>query len=152
MEMLTENGVEVDLEALNDLLDRADVLTIGFGLFPERLLMDVRTKGAEGPMVAIVAPVTSVQERYLWLGQNRPSFGAPEAFSFFVWPHTVGRLMEQDVLEPMRRRMSAVSNDGAEVLDRSLATLAELERQAVRAAVRGDDPWRALWERSSDEG
>lgn len=145
--MFAENGIEVDYDALNDLFHRADVLTIGFALFPERLLIDTRSTAGEGPMVAVVAPVTSVQERYHWLGQHRPQFGAPEAFSFFVWPHTVRRLIEQEVLAPLRARLDSVSGDGGAVLEEALATVGELERHAIAAAIRGDQPWTTVWSR-----
>jgi len=143
--MLTENGVEVDVEAVHDLLRRADVLAIGFTLFPERLLVDTRASADEGPLVAIVAPVATVQERYLWLGKHRGNFGAPEAFSFFMWPHTVRNLRERDILVPLRERLAEISNDGAEMLDHALGRLAEFERAAMREAIRGSEPWRAVW-------
>lgn len=146
--MLTENGLEVDIEAVNDLLRRADVLAIGFTLFPERLLIDTRTSDDEGPLVAIVAPVATVQERYLWLGKHRGNFGAPEAFSFFTWPHTVRGMRERDILAPLGRRLTEVSNDGNEMLDQALAKLAELEQGAIREAIRGGETWRAVWEKS----
>jgi hypothetical protein len=147
--MLADNGIEVDIDALNELFERADVITIGFTLFPERLLIDTRAKGGEGPLIAIVAPVASIQERYLWLGQNRPNFGAPQAFSFFPWPHTVRRFVEQDVFAPLRSRLSLAANDGPAVLEESLATLIELERLAIRAAIRGEQPWLSLWPRAA---
>lgn len=146
--MLTEKGLEVDVEAVHDLLRRADVLAIGFTLFPERLLIDTRTSDEEGPLVAIVAPVATVQERYLWLGKHRGNFGAPEAFSFFTWPHTVRGMRERDILGPLRSRLSAVSNDGGHMLDQALAKLAGLEQNAIREAINGGESWRAVWEKS----
>jgi hypothetical protein len=134
------------MDAVNEVLDRADVLTIGFTTFSERLLIDARASGADGPMVAIVGPVGSVQERYHWLGRHRPGFGAPEAFSFFVWPHTVRTLRERDVLAVMRDRLASTSNDAIAVLDQVLERLSELESDAFRAAIRGDEPWKAVWE------
>lgn len=145
--MLTENGLEIDLEAVRDIQGRADVLTVGFTLFPERLLIDTRSRGDEGPLVAIVAPVQTVQERYLWLGKHRGSFGAPEAFSFFVWPCTVRTLVANDVLAPVRARLAQASAEAEPGLQQLLERLLELERQAMRAAVRGDEPWKPLWER-----
>ncbi len=141
--MRTENGIAVDFEALNQLLVQADVLTIGFMLFPERVLVDVRANGREGQMVTIVEPVASVQERYLWLGQHRGAFGAPEAFSFIVWPHTVSGLIERDVLAPLRARLG---DEARRQLDAALATSAEMERRAVARAVGGAEEWPALWE------
>ncbi len=143
--MLTENGLEIDLNAVNEVLRRADVLTIGFTVFPERLLVDTRTLPGEGPLMAIVGPVASVQERYLWLGKHRGQFPAPEAFSFFMWPHTVRNMVERNVLRLLRDRLRAVSSESDEVLEKTLARLILLEEKAFRAAIRGDQPWQSLW-------
>jgi hypothetical protein len=147
--MLTENGIEVDLQALDELLGKADVLTIGFTLFPERLLIDTRTRDNEGPMVAIVEPVATVQERYLWLGKHRGSFGAPADFSFFVWPHTVRNFRERSILAVMRERLAASRGSGVAQLEDALARLAQSETDAIREAIRGSDRWPAVWERAA---
>jgi predicted dienelactone hydrolase len=146
--MLTENGLQVDLEAVERVLDQADVLAIGFTLFPERLLIDARSQGEEGPLVAVVEPVGTVQERYLWLGKHRPNFGAPEAFAFFVWPHTVRNLVERDALRTMRNRLAAARPEAAAALDAALDELLELERRAFIEAVAGSPRWQTLWEAS----
>jgi hypothetical protein len=143
--MLTDNGLEVDFNALEQVLTHADVLIVGFNLFAERMLIDARTTDKEGPLVAIVEPVGGIQERYLWLGKHRGDFGAPEAFSFFVWPHTVRSFVERNVLATMRARLNAVSSASDDVLDRTLERLLALEREAFRNAIRGEEPWRALW-------
>jgi hypothetical protein len=143
--MLTENGVQVDLEAVRRILNEGDVVTIGFTFTPERLLVDTRSKESAGPMVALVAPVTSVQERYLWLGQNRPGFGAPEGFSFFVWPHTARTLIERDVMAPLRARLAHADPAAPGKLNDALATVAAIEQKAMGDAVRGVEPWVTVW-------
>jgi len=145
--MLTENGIAVDYEALGELLRRADVLTIGFTLFPARLLVDTRTNDADGPLVAIVGPVATVQERYLWLGKHRGGFGAPEAFSFFVWPHTVKSLVAGDALAPLRERLATASDDAEAALAEMLEQIQRMEDEAIVAAVKGDEPWKTVWRR-----
>jgi hypothetical protein len=100
-------------------------------------------------MVALVGPVQTVQERYLWLGKHRGNFGVPEAFSFFVWPRSVRTLVENDLLAPVRRRISAVSAGADEALDDTLRRLLELEKDAWRAAVRGSEAWATVWQRAS---
>jgi hypothetical protein len=147
--MFTENGIEIDPERVHQVLTQADVLTIAFPLFPERVLFDTRTNGADGPLVAIVEPVATVQERYLWLGKHRGGFGAPEAFSFFAWPHTVRGLIERDILAPLRERLEAASPDAAAVFDQVMARLQRRDVEAIRDAIRGDAPWRTLWERDA---
>ncbi len=143
--MLAENGLEVDLNAVNEVLQRADVLTIGFTVFPERLLVDARTLPDAGPLIAIVGPVASVQERYLWLGKHRGQFPAPQGFSFFMWPHTVRNMIERNVLRVLRDRLRSVSSESDEVLEKTMARLLLLEEQAFRNAILGVEPWQALW-------
>lgn len=144
--MLTENGVNVDLEAVHGVLRQADLLTVAFATFPERLLVDTRADQSQGPMAAVVPPVASVQERYLWLGQHRGRFGAPRAFSSFAWPRTVRSLVEEDVLGPLRARMEAAWPGAGAALDEALAELLDRERRAMIGAVRGDGGWQPLWE------
>ncbi len=96
-------------------------------------------------MVAIVAPVASIQDRYLWLGWHRGSFGSPENFSFFLWPHTVRSLVASGVLAPVRRRLAQVADGAEATIDASLERLLEAERNAMRAAVRGEHGWQTLW-------
>ncbi len=145
--MFTENGIEIDPERVSQVLRQADVLTIAFALFPERVLFDTRTNATDGPLIAIVEPVASVQDRYLWLGQHRGGFGAPEAFSFFSWPHSIRSLIDRDILAPLRERLEAASPDTSEVFDDVMTRLRRRELTAIADAIRGADPWRTLWER-----
>jgi hypothetical protein len=146
--VFTENGLAFDMDALQELLRKADVLTIGFAAFPERLLVDARHNQWDGPMVALVAPVQTVQERYLWLGKHRGSFGPPDAFSFFVWPKSVRTMVEEDVLAPMRARLDEVSVGSDDALEDVLHKLLDLEQDAWRGAVRGDERWATVWARN----
>ncbi len=145
--MLTENGLRVDMEAVREVLERADVLAVAFTTFPDRLLVDVRDSGEEGPLVAIVDPVSTVEERFLWLGQHRGRFGAPEAFSFFMWPQTVRGMVERDLMAPMRSRLLAINPPAAAELDTVLGHLVQLEARAIRAACAGEEPWQTVWPR-----
>src|SRR5207237_732133 len=62
IDVLTENGLQVDFEALEEILRRGDVITIGFTLFPERVLVDTRSNDREGPLAVLAPPVSTVQE------------------------------------------------------------------------------------------
>jgi hypothetical protein len=145
--MLTENGLEVSHEAMEEVLASADVLTVGFLTFPERLLIDFRARGETDTWAGIVAPVATVQERYAWLGRARGGLGMPKAFSFFVWPQSVRSLHERDALATVRARLAAVSPAGARQFDDALAALLARERLAWREAVTGGPAYQALWER-----
>jgi hypothetical protein len=109
----SENGLLVDLAEVEKVVDLCDVFTIIFRLFPERLLVDSRTSSQEGPLVALVEPVATVEERYHWLGRKRPSFGPPESFMFFLWPHSIALLEECGVVARIRRRCEPASGRSA---------------------------------------
>ncbi len=143
--MYTENGLLVDLGEIERTVEGADVFAAGFRLFPERLLIDTRHDDREMPMVAIADPVASVQERFFWLGQHRPSLGMPQAFMFFFWPHSVRYLEESGVWAKICRRVVGSGFSGArETCEAAFQDLLARERAANVDAVVGEHH-QTLW-------
>ena len=141
----SENGLLVDLAEVEKVVDLSDVFTIVFRTFPERLLVDSRVSAQEGPLVAVVEPVATVEERYHWLGRKRPSFGPPERFMFFLWPHSIAFLEQCGVVARIRCRCEATGRPEAlSMFDRALADLREKERRATLAAIAGEN-YRTVW-------
>ncbi len=147
--MLTENGIQVDLEALNGVLEKGDIITIGFTLFAERMLVDTRTNATDGVYCQIVEPVGNVQERYMWLGKHRSSFGAPEGFAFFVWPHTVRTLVKDNVLGTLRDRLERIETGSGRKLDAALGEALRKEMAGMAIAINGGEGWATVWQRGS---
>lgn len=141
--MYNEDGRLVEVDEVREAIQRADLLVVGFRSFQERLLIDSRTAGPTGPMVRVVEPLGGVDERMHWLGKNRPQFGMPQRFTFFVWPHSIGYLQESGVAETLYDSVRV--DDGVVQLDAAFSELRRLERDGQRAAVRGDDTWKTLW-------
>ena len=138
----------VDLDELRRVVEECDVFAIGFRLFPQRLIVDTRAANEVGPMVEVVEPVGTVEERFFWLGKQRPSLGVPERFTFFVWPHPLAFLAESGIADNIRQRLIAGDRpDVAEAVDKVLAELERLEREAVRDAILGENH-HAIWQRS----
>lgn len=135
----------IDLSEIRTIIAGSDVFAVAFRLFPERLLIDTRYDGDDPdgpcamPMVAIVDPVETMEERFFWLGQHRPSLGAPEEFNFFFWPHSVRFLEESGIWEAVRERIVSTGFPGAAATcDAAMADLVERERLATIDAIRGD--------------
>jgi hypothetical protein len=152
--MYTENGLLVDLGQVEEIVNGADVFAIGFRLFPERVLIDTRhdssdPEGPSGlPMVAIVDPVATVEERFFWLGQHRPSLGTPENFMFFFWPHSIRYLEESGLWDMIRRRLAGSGFEGAEeTVDAALRDLERREYRATCAAIKGET-FQTIWART----
>jgi len=149
--MYTENGLLVDLGQIDHIIKNADVFAVGFRLFSERVLIDTRHDDADPdgpcglPMVAIVDPVPTVEERFFWLGQHRPSLGLPKQFMFFGWPHSIRYLEESGVWDRIRCRIVASGFEGAaDTCDAALKDLYRREHNATVDAIRGDR-YQTLW-------
>ncbi len=143
--MYTENGLLVDISEIEHIVKEADVFAVGFRLFPERLLIDTRHDDSEMPMVAIVDPVETVQERFFWLGQHRPSLGMPKNFMFFYWPHSARYLDESGVWSRICKRIVGSGFEGAhETCDAALQDLIAREHRANVDAIRGAH-FQTLW-------
>ncbi len=146
--MFTENGLLIDLDELRKVVDQCDVFTIGFRLFPQRLVVDTRAGEEAGPMVELVEPVDTVEERFFWLGKRRPQFGVPERFTFFVWPHSLGFLEDCGLTERIGERLGAAERpETAQALAAARSELRRLEREAVQAALSGEN-YHSLWSRN----
>jgi hypothetical protein len=153
VKMATENGLLVDLDEIRTIVQQADVFTASFRLFPERLLVDTRFDGGdpEGqcglPMMAIVEPVASVQERFFWLGQHRPSLGMPKQFMFFYWPHSIRYLEESGVWAVVRERLASTGAMGVTATcDAAMEDLLEREHAAHVDAIKGEK-FHTVWSR-----
>ncbi len=149
--MFTENGVQIDLEEVGKVVEGCDVFTIGFRMFPERVIIDARETEDQAPLVQVVEPVTSVEERFHWLGRERPAFGVPERFSFFVWPHSMEFLESSGLARRIRDQLGASERpEVARMIDKALAELQQLERRSVQQALAGEG-YHALWSQESQE-
>ena len=139
----------IDLEEVRKVVETCDVFTMGFRLFPERLIIDTRVNDQAGPMIEVVEPVSTVEERFFWLGQRRPSFGVPQRFTFFVWPHSIGYLEESGLLQDIRNRVNATdeTGDSGRQMAQAVTRLFGLERRATLDAIHGRN-YHTLWERA----
>ena len=145
--MYSENGVLVDFEEISKLVDAADVFTVGFANFPERLIVDSRFNEHETPMVQVVDPARGVRERLHWLSRRRPSLGTPKAFSFFMWPHSPSFLVQSGMWERIRRRVGADLEPEVSVqCDLAVKQLLNLDRDVTFSVLKGENCL-TLWPR-----
>ena len=137
--MYSENGVLVDFDEISTLLTTADVFAVGFASFPERLIVDTRVNERESPIVQVVEPARSARDRMVWLSRRRPSLGAPEAFSFFAWPHSPDFMVQSGIWDRIRRAAGAEYNNEVSVqCDLAIKQLHNLDREATFALLKGE--------------
>ena len=137
--MYSENGVLVEIDEVTKLIDTADVFAVGFSAFDERLLVDVRSNDTETPLVQVVQPKNSAQERVRWLNRRRPSLGTPQTLSFVSWPHSPAFLVESGVWERIRSRVGSDADRDVETQCRlALQRLESLDRKAIVDLIIGE--------------
>ena len=144
--MYSENGVLVDFEEINKLVEAADVFTVGFATFPERLIVDARSNDIETAMIQVVDPARSARDRLNWLNRRRPSLGSPEAFSFFAWPHSPSFMVQSGVWDRIRNRVAAGEPQVQVQCDLAIKQLLNLDHEATLALLRGEHSL-TLWPR-----
>jgi hypothetical protein len=148
--MYSENGVLVDFDEISRLVKEADVFTVGFATFPERLIVDTRSNDRETPMIQVVEPARSARDRMVWLSRRRPSLGVPEAFSFFAWPHSPHFMVQSGTWDRIRRRVGAEFDTEVSVqCDLALKQLLNLDREATYALLKGEHCL-TLWPQQPD--
>ena len=147
MEMDMEGFIRANITAMLEAIDAADVLVIGFTAFPERLLADPRVSERVGPYIAVVEPVSAVEERLRELRQLRPGLPDPERFVFFVWPRSISSLVESGLWERMMTRLRSPRHPAIEIESRrALGALLDREHAELIEAISGQR-YRTLWER-----
>jgi hypothetical protein len=138
----------IDLDEVRRVIDVAEVLVIRFSLTDRRLLVDARTNDSDGPLVRVVPPVASGEERYKALRAMRPSFPPPERIMTFQWPRHARSLVECGLWDHLAKRITAIGWPGVSAdIDVAIRQLIDEERRAEIDAIRGGEGFKTLWER-----
>ncbi len=143
-----DNNLPFDIEEVIDVVRRLDVIVIGFPLFPERLLVDARSRDGVPPLVRVVPPVASRAERMRDLVRLRPEFGLPSQHVFFVWPRSITSFRRSGIWDEVVERLTAADAAASFQADAALDELRRLERRSLVEAISGDS-YQTLWERAS---
>ncbi|TET94900.1 MAG: hypothetical protein E3J29_07730 [Dehalococcoidia bacterium] len=138
----------LDLDEVARVIDAADVLVVRFAILDKRLLIDTRTSESEGPLIAIVAKASSVEERFKSLKKMRPRLPLPDKIMSFMWPRQMETFRASGLWDRIEGRM--VSLGGDQMVKVCQAVFEELEREEkaeVMTAIRGGETYQSLWER-----
>jgi hypothetical protein len=139
----------VDLGKVFEVIDSSDLLIVRFHLIQDRLLVDFRTRPGTGPFIAVVPPVSSVEERMRSLRALRPGFPLPEQIMSFHWPRSVPVLLESGIWDRIATRMIALGGDAARpACEETRYTLRRKEQSEIFGAITGAEHYQTLWERS----
>lgn len=143
-----DNDFSVDIAEIASTIRGNDVVALRFVTVGQRLLLDFRTTDIDGPMVRLVEPVKSIDERYRSLKLMRPRFALPERIVSVWWPKFATSLAESGVWDEVMRRVSDGGHvEAVRMAEDALAELVARERAQQRDAIRGVG-FRTLWSAS----
>jgi hypothetical protein len=142
-----DNDFAIDIDAILDAIDKADVITIRFLILPHRLLIDARHSEVEGPLVKVVPRARSLEERFKAIKQLRPHFRLPDKITAIWWPKRVESLVAAGIWQRVVQRVSdAGFPDAAQQCQQVLDDLICQERAEIGNAVTGTG-YQSLWQR-----
>jgi len=143
-----DNDFAIDIDAIFEVIDTADVITIRFLILPQRLLIDARCSQTEGPLLKVVPRAQSLEERFKAIKQLRPRFRLPDKITAIWWPRQVPSLVSSGIWDRIVRRVtSAGFPPAAEQCQQVLEELLQQERMEILHAVSGES-YQCLWERA----
>ena len=101
----------IDLRAVFEVIDSAEVITFRFVTMPHRLLFDTRHNQMEGPLLRLVPRAASPEERLKTIKQMRPHFRLPEKISSVWWPKHVHSLADFGAWDRILQRIDHSSGN-----------------------------------------
>lgn len=136
----------IDLDELRRVIDDAEVLVVRFSVTDRRLLVDARTNDGFGPMIKVVPPAASAEERFRTLKMMRPRFHVPRRIMTFHWPRHARALAEAGIWDHLVRKLVKLGwSDTSGQCDDAYQQLIEAERLVEVAAIRGAEGFKTLW-------
>lgn len=136
---MLDGGIDLDLDAVRQNIDEAEVISLYFPLLSTTLLLDTRTTYGVPAYMKLVPMARDAGDRVRSLRRLRPQLPRPESITMIPWTQRVGALRRLGVWERLEARFG---DCGRAAL--ILAQLEDLERRELTAAVVGRG-YETLW-------
>lgn len=139
----------IDLNAIRQVIETADVFVVRFALVEHRLMVDFRPDAEGHVYIRIVSPVSSPEERYRFLQRERPGLPPPDQITVFQWPRSITVLRDAGLWPVIEERLvSIVGEPGRELAASAYREGRRLERADTAALIRGGEGYETIWERT----
>lgn len=143
-----EQDFGLDFEEVCRVIDTADVIIVRFKIVDQRVLIDARHDGVDGPLIKLVSRAQSVEDRFRSLKELRPRFPLPDKIMSFEWPKHVSVLASAGIWGRIESRLEGAGGVAAkQQVEGIYKQLLSVERREEIAAIRGGDGYQTLWER-----
>lgn len=145
---MREPDFGVDIEEIGRVIDEADVVVVRFQVIAQRLLLDLRGRPGDPPLVRLVSPVNSAEERYRYLQRERPAMPLPDHITVVGWPRYIQVMQDTGLWQRIATRVGHEGGDAERLCADAFCEVRAAERAEVAAAIRGGEGYEALWERT----
>ncbi len=138
---MLDGGIDLDLDAVRQNIDEAEVVTLYFPLLSITLLLDTRSADGVPAFMKLVPMARDAGDRLRSLRRLRPQLPRPESITMIPWTRSIPALRRLDIWEHIEERC-----DDCGEAEAILQRLEALERDEVEGAVRGrgyETLWRA---------
>ncbi|HJM75630.1 MAG TPA: hypothetical protein QGI71_07195 [Dehalococcoidia bacterium] len=138
-------GFEIDIEAVHQNVQEAEVVALYFPMLRKTLLVDTRSNDNVDPMVCVVDMVQNAGERFRSLRKLRPQLPRPQSITLIPWVLRVDSLRQTGVWADLTTRL----HDNGECMESAahcLDQLDGLEQHELQQALTGKNH-RTLWGR-----
>ncbi|RLT28188.1 MAG: hypothetical protein DWI48_01460 [Chloroflexi bacterium] len=148
---MIDGGHEIDIDAVIQNIDEAEVVTLHFPMLRQTLLIDTRLDAQSLPLVRVVPMVNNTTERFASLEAMRPGLERPRSITMIPWARSVEALEWAGVWPRVIARLEA-SGDETTLLDarRAFRQLRSLELVELREAIVGRQ-YRTVWRARAEE-
>jgi hypothetical protein len=139
---------DINLAALQEVIDDAEVFVVRFDRIEQRLLVDARQNDGGEVFIQVVPPVNSGRERYRFLERARPGLPPPEQITVFQWRQSVQVLKNLGLWKRLEERFFDLGGlPAVKQVNEAFAETLRLEQDELVSAIRGGEGWETLWER-----
>ncbi len=144
---MIDGGYDIDIDAVVQNIQEAEVVTLHFPIIRQTLLIDTRCTPDDGPLVRVMPMVDNTEERFATLRALRPGLPRPQSITMIPWAHSVAALDRAGVWPCVLARLEVCGTPlTLRTARHTLRQLRSLELAELREAIVGR-AYRTVWSR-----
>ena len=128
-------------------VENAEVMAVFFPKFGQSVVIDVRAKEGEPPLVKVMPMARSIADRLRTIKRMRPALPRPQDILAIPWVGYVGALKSSGLWGKVVARIEATCYpEAVEASERAFDELIRLERRELAQLIMGEQ-YETLWAR-----
>ena len=128
-------------------VENAEVMAVFFPKFGQSVVIDVRAKEGEPPLVRVMPMARSIADRLRTVKRMRPALPRPQDILAIPWVGYVGALKSSGLWGKVVARIEATGySEAVEASDRPFDELIRMERRELAQLIMGEQ-YETLWAR-----